>query len=106
MNTLRKYSARYTYSLGSNPKRDGLSLRKSLRQVQLSMLQILGILDENVIAAHCKVVEEGDLEILSASSCFPIFCPTTHGLSGKPMDTNFLTKNEDRMGDWYRLLWR
>ena len=58
----------------------------------------LGILDENVIAAHCKVVEEGDLEILSASNCFPIFCPTTHGLSGKPMDTNFLTKNETKWG--------
>ena len=58
----------------------------------------LGILDENVIAAHCKVIEEGDLEILSASSCFPIFCPTTHGLSGKPMDTNYLTKNETKWG--------
>ena len=58
----------------------------------------LGILDENVIAAHCKVIEEGDLEILSASNCFPIFCPTTHGLSGKPMDTNSLTKNETKWG--------
>jgi len=57
----------------------------------------LGILDENVIAAHCKVIETGDLEILSESKCFPIFCPTTHGLSGKPMDTNFLTNNET---DW------
>ncbi len=57
----------------------------------------LGILDENVIAAHCKVIETGDLEILSESKCFPIFCPTTHGLSGKPMDTNFLTDNET---DW------
>ena len=53
----------------------------------------LGILNKNVIAAHCKVVEEGDLEILSESKCFPIFCPTTHGLSGKPMNTNFLTQN-------------
>ncbi|MDA9645559.1 amidohydrolase family protein [Candidatus Actinomarina] len=58
----------------------------------------LGILDKNVIAAHCKVVEEGDLEILSESSCFPIFCPTTHGLSGKPMNTNFLTKNKTEWG--------
>ena len=58
----------------------------------------LGILDKNVIAAHCKVVEEGDLEILSESNCFPIFCPTTHGLSGKPMNTNFLTKNKTEWG--------
>ena len=58
----------------------------------------LGILDKNVIAAHCKVVEEGDLEILSESKCFPIFCPTTHGLSGKPMNTNFLTQNGTEWG--------
>lgn len=58
----------------------------------------LGILDNDVIAAHCKVVESGDLEILSESKCFPIFCPTTHGLSGKPMDTNFLTENKTEWG--------
>jgi 5-methylthioadenosine/S-adenosylhomocysteine deaminase len=58
----------------------------------------LGILDENVIAAHCKVIEEGDLEILSETNCFPVFCPTTHGLQGKPMDTNFLTENETEWG--------
>jgi len=58
----------------------------------------LGILDNDVIAAHCKVVESGDLETLSESKCFPIFCPTTHGLSGKPMDTNFLTENKTEWG--------
>lgn len=58
----------------------------------------LGILDKRVIAAHCKVVESGDLEILAESDCFPILCPTTHGLSGKPMDTNFLTENNVEWG--------
>ena len=58
----------------------------------------LGILDKDVIAAHCKVIESGDLEILSESNCFPVFCPTTHGLSGKPMDTNFLTENKTEWG--------
>jgi 5-methylthioadenosine/S-adenosylhomocysteine deaminase len=33
----------------------------------------LGILDKDVIAAHCKVIESGDLEILSESNCFPVF---------------------------------
>ena len=58
----------------------------------------LGILDANVIAAHCKVIEEGDLEILSESKCFPILCPTTHGLSGRPMNTNFLTQSGTEWG--------
>ena len=58
----------------------------------------IGILDKNVIAAHCKIVEEGDLEILSETNCFPIFCPTTHGLTGRPMNTNFLTENKTEWG--------
>ena len=52
----------------------------------------LGILNEKVIAAHCNVVEDGDLELLAESKAFPIFCPTTHGIAGKPMNTNFLSE--------------
>ena len=33
----------------------------------------LGILNEKVIAAHCNVVEDGDLELLAESKAFPIF---------------------------------
>ena len=52
----------------------------------------LQILNEQVIAAHCNVVEDGDLELLAESGAFPIFCPTTHGIGGKPMNTNYLSK--------------
>ena len=52
----------------------------------------LEILNEQVIAAHCNVVEDGDLELLAESGAFPIFCPTTHGIGGKPMNTNYLSK--------------
>jgi 5-methylthioadenosine/S-adenosylhomocysteine deaminase len=52
----------------------------------------LEILNEHVIAAHCNVVEDGDLELLAESGAFPIFCPTTHGIGGKPMNTNYLSK--------------
>ena len=52
----------------------------------------LQILNEQVIAAHCNVVEDGDLELLAESGSFPIFCPTTHGIGGKPMNTNYLSK--------------
>ena len=52
----------------------------------------LGILNEKVIAAHCNVVEDGDLELLAESGAFPIFCPTTHGIAGKPMNTNLLSE--------------
>ena len=52
----------------------------------------LGILNEKVIAAHCNVVEDGDLELLAESKAFPVFCPTTHGIAGKPMNTNFLSE--------------
>ena len=51
----------------------------------------LGILNEKVIAAHCNVVEDGDLELL-AESKLSSFCPTTHGIAGKPMNTNFLSE--------------
>ncbi len=47
----------------------------------------LGILDKSVIAAHCNVVDENDLEILAKTGAFPVFCPTTHGLGGKVLDT-------------------
>jgi 5-methylthioadenosine/S-adenosylhomocysteine deaminase len=47
----------------------------------------LGILDKNVIAAHCNVVDENDLEILAQTGAYPVFCPTTHGLGGKVLDT-------------------
>ena len=73
-------------------------IRKKFKTSPIKHAANLEILDNNVIAAHCKVVEEGDLEILSETNCFPIFCPTTHGLSGKPMDTNFLTKNNTEWG--------
>ncbi len=57
----------------------------------------IGILDETLIAAHCNVTEEGDLEILSEADVYPVFCPTTHGVEGKLLDTNSLTS----MGaDW------
>lgn len=52
----------------------------------------LQILNEQVIAAHCNVVEDGDLDLLAESGAFPIFCPTTHGIGGKPMNTNYLSK--------------
>ena len=52
----------------------------------------LQILNEQVIAAHCNVVEDGDLDLLAESRAFPIFCPTTHGIGGKPMNTNYLSK--------------
>ena len=52
----------------------------------------LGILNEKVIAAHCNVIEDGDLELLAESKAFPVFCPTTHGIAGKPMNTNFLSE--------------
>jgi len=51
----------------------------------------IGLLDESLIAAHCNVIEEGDLEILAESDVYPIFCPTTHGVGGKLLDTNRLT---------------
>lgn len=51
----------------------------------------IGLLDKNLIAAHCNVVEEGDLEILSEADVYPVFCPTTHGVGGKLLDTNRLT---------------
>ena len=73
-------------------------IRKKYKTSPIKHAANLEILDNNVIAAHCKVIEEGDLEILSETNCFPIFCPTTHGLSGKPMDTNFLTKNNTEWG--------
>ena len=38
----------------------------------------IGLLDKSLIAAHCNVVEEGDLEILSDADVYPVFCPTTH----------------------------
>jgi len=57
----------------------------------------IGLLDKSLIAAHCNVVEEGDLEILSDADVYPVFCPTTHGVGGKLLDTNRLTS----MGaDW------
>ena len=52
----------------------------------------LQILNEQVIAAHCNIVEDGDLDLLAESGAFPIFCPTTHGIGGKPMNTNYLSK--------------
>jgi len=48
----------------------------------------IGFLDKNVIAAHCNVVEDGDIDILVQSGAYPIFCPSTHALGGKLMDTN------------------
>jgi len=57
----------------------------------------IGLLDKTLIAAHCNVAEEGDLEILSEADVYPVFCPTTHGVEGKLLDTNSLTS----MGaDW------
>ena len=51
----------------------------------------INFLNENVIAAHCNVIEDGDLEVLVQSGAYPIFCPTTHALGGKLMDTNKIT---------------
>ena len=40
----------------------------------------IGLLDKNLIAAHCNYVEKGDLEILANANIYPVFCPTTHGV--------------------------
>lgn len=57
----------------------------------IKLAKKIGLLDENLIAAHCNIVEEGDLEILAESGTYPIFCPTTHGVGGKLLDTNKLS---------------
>ena len=58
----------------------------------------IGLLGNNVIAAHCNVVEDGDLDLLASSDTYPIFCPTTHALGGKLLDTNNLLLNNANWG--------
>ena len=60
--------------------------------------QEIGLLGSNLIAAHCNVVEEGDLELLASSDTYPIFCPSTHALGGKLLDTNNLLSNNAKWG--------
>ena len=54
----------------------------------------IGLLDKNLIAAHCNIVEKGDLEILANTDVYPVFCPTTHGVGGRLLDTNRLNSLE------------
>jgi len=58
----------------------------------------IGLLGSNVIAAHCNVVEDGDLDLLASSDTYPIFCPTTHALGGKLLDTNNLVSSNANWG--------
>ena len=60
--------------------------------------QEIGLLGNNLIAAHCNVVEEGDLDLLASSNTYPIFCPSTHALGGKLLDTNNLLSNNANWG--------
>ena len=43
-------------------------------------------------------MEEGDLDLLASSNTYPIFCPSTHALGGKLLDTNNLLSNNANWG--------
>ncbi|MGA1479244.1 MAG: amidohydrolase family protein [Candidatus Actinomarina sp.] len=94
------------FELSEYAKEKNLTMHMHLSQTQKEMDYIknkynktpiehaydIGILDKNVIAAHCNVVDENDLEILAKTGTFPVFCPTTHGLGGKVLNTNRLNQ--------------
>ena len=72
--------------------------KKNFGRSPIKHAKKIGLLDENLIAAHCNVIEEGDLEILAESNVYPIFCPTTHGVGGKLLDTNKLSSLNSQWG--------
>src|SRR5581483_3707547 len=53
-------------------------------QDPVELLRDTGILNHNVIAAHCTELTESDMDLLADYSCHPIACPQCHlKLAGK-----------------------
>lgn len=44
----------------------------------------IGVLDKDVLAAHCIFISEDEMDILAKTGAHPIYCPMGHSLGGKP----------------------
>ena len=48
-------------------------------------LEDIGFLGPDVLAAHCKHIDDQELDILAKSGTHPVYCPMVHSLGGKIM---------------------
>jgi 5-methylthioadenosine/S-adenosylhomocysteine deaminase len=44
----------------------------------------IGVLDKDVLAAHCIFISEAEMDLLAKSGTHPVYCPMGHSLGGKP----------------------
>lgn len=49
-------------------------------------MEDLGLLDSNLLAAHCIFIDESEVDRLAKSGANPIYCPMVHATSGRPME--------------------
>jgi len=51
----------------------------------VEFMEDLGLLDANLLAAHCIFIDEAENDRLAKSGANPIYCPMVHATSGRPM---------------------
>lgn len=44
----------------------------------------IGVLNKDVLAAHCIFISEEEMDLLAKTGAHPIYCPMGHSLGGKP----------------------